>query len=206
MNAKNHIQDWLNVVSQRGHLEKQDIVFLMVQARHLIENCPNASKYETIGFYSDWIVHTKLDRPSKIRLAIFRNITNTLSKHWKSNSGALPPEISKIISLSNLRAELISIFQQNKLDTELFSNDENWKTIVGALTYFLQNKLLVFPIKNIGKLQTIIKEIINIKKPADFWVKNLSIIGIDDRPHWCLELGGEKDTTKIIGELLIKKD
>jgi|SRR3989344_6574582 len=206
IDAKSHIQDWLNIVVQRGRLEKQDIVFLMVQARHLIENRSDISKYKAIEFYSDWIVHTKLDRPSEIRLTIFRDITNALSKHWKSDSGALPGEVSKIIGLSNLKDELISIFQKNGLNAELYSNYKNWKTIVGALTYFLQNKPLVFPVENKGKFKTFIKEIINIEKPANFWIKNLSIIGIDDSPHWCLELGGEKDTTKIIGELFIKKN
>jgi len=205
MTARDHIKDWLDVVAQHGHLEKQDIVFLMVQARHLIENHPDISKYRTIEFYSDWIVHTKLDRPSSMRLAVFRDITNALSKHWQADSGSLPGAISKIIGLGNLRNELVSIFQENELNTELFINYENWKTIAGALTYFLQNKLLVFPLENKGKFKAFVKEIMTLQKPADFWIKNLSIVGINDRPHWCFELGGEKDTTKIVGELFIEK-
>src|SRR3989344_1730859 len=206
MTTKDHIKEWFSRVSERGgYIEKQDIIFLMVQARHLIENHPDISKYKTIEFYSDWIVHTKLDRPSDMRLAIFRDITNALSKYWKSDARALHGEISKIIGLNSLRKELASLFQENDLNMELFSNHENWKTIAGALTYFLQNKPLVFPLENKGKFKTSIKAIMTIEKPADFWIKNLSIIGINDRPHWCFELGGEKNTTKIVGELFIEK-
>lgn len=207
MTTNDHIQEWLNRISERGdYIEKQDIVFLMVQARHLIEVCPDISQYRTVEFYSDWIVHSKLDRPSEIRLIIFRDVTNTLSEHWKSDAGALPYKISKIIGFSVLKKELINLFQVNGLNIELFSNHENWKTIVGTLVYFLQNKPIVFPHDSKGKFLAPTREIIALEKPADFWIKNLSIVGINDRPHWCFELGGEKDTTKIVGELFIEKD
>jgi hypothetical protein len=45
------------------------------------------------------------------------------------------------------------------------------------------------------------EEMIAFKKPANFWIENLSIISIKDIPHWCVELGGDKQTTKIVGLL-----
>jgi hypothetical protein len=71
------------------------------------------------------------------------------------------------------------------------------------LTYYLRGKPIHFPNKEKiqkQRLIDLIEEIEKIDKPADFYIKNVSIIG-DDRPFWCIELGGEKDTTKIIGEL-----
>ncbi|MCC6323807.1 hypothetical protein IT400_03375 [Candidatus Nomurabacteria bacterium] len=206
MTAKDHIKEWLNIVSEKGgYIEKQDIVFLMVQARHLIENHQHISKYRTIEFYSNWIVHTHLDRPSEISLSIFRDITKTLSANWNPTSPDMVSQISKIIGLSNLRSELTLLFQENELPLELFNIYENWKNITTFLLYFLQNKPLIFPKNTKNKFNIFIEEIMNLKKPADFWIKNLSIIGINNRPHWCFELGGEKNTTKVVGELFIEK-
>ncbi|MCF7834125.1 MAG: hypothetical protein K9L98_02090 [Candidatus Pacebacteria bacterium] len=207
MTAKDHVKEWLDSISKRGgYIEKQEIIFLMVQARHLIENHPNISKYRTIEFYSNWVVHTQLDRPSEVSLSIFRDITKILSANWNPTDPEMGNQISKVIGLSTLRTELVSLFQENNLNVELFSIYENWKNIAVFLIYFLQNKPLVFPKTTKNKFKLLIEEIMNLKKPADFWIKNLSIIGIDNRPHWCFELGGEKNTTKIIGELFIEKD
>jgi hypothetical protein len=208
MTAKDHIKNWIERISKKG-MEREDIVFLMVQARHLVEDSPNRTKYKIIEFYCDWIVHTKLDRPTETRLIIFREITKIISANWNPTSPDIVNDISKVIALDSLKIELILLFQENDLPLELFNIHENWKYITGFLTYFLQNKLLIFPNQRKdtgGKFKTVINEILTYKKPADFWIKNISIRGMNGRPFWCIELGGEKDTTKLIGELFIKKD
>jgi len=209
MTTKDRIKNWLKRVSQPdGLMEREDIVFLMVQARHLIENHPDISKYKAIEFYSDWIVHTQLDRPSEIRLSVFRDITKSLSTHWTQSSGEVPLEVSRAIGLSNLRAELVALFEENQLPVEIFTIYDNWVNVVSFLTYFLANKPLNFPdekkIQHKGFKETI-KDILNMEKPANFWIKNLSIVG-DKEVFVCFEIGGDKNTTKFLMPLLIEKD
>lgn len=205
MTTQDRIKKWLERVSKNSYMEREDICFLMVQARHLIENSKR-NKYPTVEFYSDWMVHTKLDR-SEVSLLVLQNITKVISENWSRPDQNIVDEVSKVIGLSNLRSELVILFQENELPVELFSIYKNWEDIVGLLIYFLINKPLIFPeeekVRSKG-LKKIIREILNLEKPANFWIENLTMIAIKDVPHWCLELGGDKRTTKIIGLLTIE--
>jgi hypothetical protein len=188
-------------------MEKEDVVFLMVQVRHLIEGKHNISDYRVTELYCNWMVHTALFS-SDGGLLIIKELTNTLVKNWDIGNENLVQDMSNIFGLSNLRTELTKLFKEHSIPTILFDDYENWKNLVGFLIYYLRGKPIYFPSKeNIQKQRLIdlIEEIESIEKPADFYIKNVSIIG-DKSPFWCIELGGEKDTTKIVGELFIEKD
>ena len=71
------------------------------------------------------------------------------------------------------------------------------------------NKPVSFPQENPikkTKLRMIWEEMIAFKKPANFWIENLVIISVDDIPYWCVELGGDKRTTRIVGLLTLEKE
>lgn len=206
MTAKDHIENWLQRLSeQNGDMDREDICFLMVQARHLIENHPGKAKYRTVEFYSDWIVHTHLDRSERC-LSILRDITKVISENWGKTDKDIIEEVSRVIGLSNLRLELIELFKENSLPVDLFTIFDNWKGVASLLTYFLLDKPLIFPdeakIRHKG-LKKIIQETLDLKKPANFWIESISIIGTDS-PYWCLQLEGDK-RVKLTGLLVIEK-
>ncbi|HLD31253.1 MAG TPA: hypothetical protein VJB41_03640 [Patescibacteria group bacterium] len=209
MTTQDRIKNWLYRVSQPdGLMEREDMCFLMVQARHLLEESPKIEKYKVVEFYSDWMVHTKLDK-SEVSMSILRDITKVIVKNWNPTSNHMVNEVSKVIGLSELRTELIKLFNEYNLPVAIFEIEENWKNLVGFLTYFLADKSISFPkekpIKK-TKFRVIWEEMISFEKPANFWIENLAIIGINDVPHWCVELGGDKKTTKIVGLLTIEKE
>ena len=209
MTTQDRIKNWLDRVSQPdGLMEREDICFLMVQARHLLEESPQRKEYKVIEFYCDWMVHSKLDR-SEVSVLILRDITKVIAKNWNPTSNYTVNEVSKVIGLFKLRTELIKLFKEYNLPVTIFDIEENWKNLVGFLTYFLANKLVSFPQENPikkTKLRMIWEEMIAFDKPANFWIENLTIIGIDDIPHWCVELGGDKRTTRIVGLLTLEKE
>ena len=114
-----------------------------------------------------------------------------------------------MIRLFKLRTELIKLFKEYSLPTEIFEIEENWKNLAGFLTYFLLNKPVSFPkekpIKK-TKLRRIWEEMIAFEKPTNFWIESLSIISMNNVPHWCVELGGDKKTTRIVGLLTLEKE
>lgn len=206
MTTEDYIKDWIKRASERG-MEREDIVFLMVQVRHLIEGKHNISEYRTAELYCNWMVHTNIFS-SDGGLLIIRDLTKVLVENWTNTKETMAKEMSNVLGLSNLRTELIKLFNKHSIPTIIFSNYENWKSVASFLTYYLRGKPIHFSNKkDIEKQRLIdlIEEIENIKKPADFYIKNISIIG-KDGPFWCIELGGEKNTTRIMGELIIEKD
>lgn len=201
-----NIEDWIDRAIDKG-MEREDIVFLMVEIRHLVEGQPDISDYRVTELYCNWMVHTNLFL-SDGGLIIIRELTKTLAENWNKPNIDLVHEMSKTFGLSSLRTELIKLFNKHSIPTVIFSKYENWKNMVGFLTYYLRGKPINLPTEVSVKkqrLKELVGEIERIKKPADFYIKKVSIIG-KDSPFWCIELGGEKSVTRIIGELSIEKD
>ncbi len=209
MTTQDRIKNWIDRVSQPdGLMEREDMCFLMVQARHLLEESFKIEEYKVVEFYSDWMVHTKLDK-SEVSVSILRDITKVIAKNWNPTSGYTVNEVSKVIGLFKLRTELIKLFKEYSLPTAIFEIEENWRNLAGFLTYFLLNKPVSFPkekpIKK-TKLRRIWEEMIAFEKPTNFWIESLSIISMNNVPHWCVELGGDKKTTRIVGLLTLEKE
>jgi hypothetical protein len=201
-----NIKDWIDRAVESG-IEREDVVFLMVEIRHLMEGQSDISDYRVTELYCDWMVHTNL-YTSDGGLIIIKELTRTLVKNWSERNENLVHEMSQIFGLSSLRTELIKLFDKYSIPTVIFSENENWKNVVGFLTYYLRGKPINLPSQGSVKkqrLKKLIGEIERIKKPVDFYIKKVSIVG-KDSPFWCIELGGEKNTTKIVGELSIEKD
>lgn len=209
MASVENIKDWLDRAAKNG-MEREDAVFLMVEVRHLIEGKHDIANYRTTELYCDWTVHPNL-YTSYGGYIIIRELTKILAKNWSKSDEDMVREISNVLGLSSLRTELIKLFEMHSIPTTIFSEYENWKNVVGFLTFYLRGKPINFPskekIEKIEKkhLTDLIQEIESIKKPADFYIKKVSIVG-DKAPFWCIELGGEKNTTKIMGELVIERD
>jgi hypothetical protein len=115
-------------------------------------------------------------------------------------------EISNALSLSNLRTELIKLFNEHSIPTVIFSNNKNWKNLVGFLTYYLNGKSIHRLNKKTAekqRLKDLVEEINNIKTPENFYIKEILIVG-DTSPYWCIKLGGGKNVV-IAGKLLLEK-
>lgn len=144
-------------------MEKEDVVFLMVQVRHLIEGKHNISDYRVTELYCNWMVHTALFS-SDGDLLIIKELTNALVRGW-TKSEKLVQETSNVFGLSNLRTELTKLFYEHSIPTILFDDYENWKNLAGFLIYYLRGKPIHLPSKeNIKKqrLLDLIEEIENI--------------------------------------------
>lgn len=196
MTSQGHIEDWLRRTSERGYIEKQDVCFLMVHARHFIENSKN--EYRVADLYVDWLVHSKLDR-SYTGSVILQNITDILSRNWSSPSPNLALQVSETISLPRLQKELSSLFKEVGLSDEVF-NEDNWKHVRSALLGYLINKPLFFS----DRIKSKTKEKSDVGKIQEgIWIESLTISNVEDQAFWTLQLKGDKEL-KITGPLLVK--
>lgn len=197
--TQGRIREWLIKVTKRGgYVEQEDAVFLMVQARHLIEESGKQPLYRITNFYSDWIVHPKIDR-SDLCLEIIRDITEVLADNWEKTEKDITVEISKVIGLSKLKSNLINLFKEHNLPVDLFNVIENWQGLAGFIISFLINKPISFPLDRLNRrAREIREEIIAIKKPLNFWIESLTIINDNGTPYWCIQLDGDKKV-KIVG-------
>jgi hypothetical protein len=195
MNAQHRIKQWFHRVEEHeGRMEREDVCFLMVQARLLIESSVAPQRYRIVEFYADWTVHTVLDRSPACSMTL-RDITRLLAENWGPTTVDITSEVSKIIGFPQLRAGLIALFQENDLPVVLFEFSENWKGFVGSLLWLLEGKPIRFPEKPTRAAKVIREETIAIERPRDMVVEGLEIVNYEAKPHWLLHLSGEKAVT-----------
>lgn len=205
MKANTRIKEWFHKHKQSGSLiNLEDVCFLMVQVRHLIEKAGSPPKYRIASFYADWIVHSTLDR-STYCYEVLRDITHELVKNLNPTRPDFTREISSIIGLPQLRSELKNLFIENGLPIVLFDYLENWKFFVCLLLGLLDGTPISFPKTSTGKSKNIKEEILAIQRPYNITVKALAIINREGVYHWIIAVYGDKKLN-IMGQIEIAED
>ena len=190
MRARDRIDSWFQRLNATASMAREDVCFLMVQSRHLIEVSGDAAAYRTVSFYADWVVHSALDR-SPVCLEVLRDITAVIAANFNP-TGNVTAEVSSVIGLPRLRAELTRLFQGNDLPIVIFRFRENWKGFVAALLWFIEGQPIGFPEPLRGKAKEIHAEMLALPRPRDFYVETLAVVTHNNAYHWLLQLGGEK--------------
>ena len=192
MNAHYRVEEWFHRLEQtRGRMTREDVCFLMVQVRHLIEAASTPERYRLAAFYADWTVHSALDR-SPVCFDILRDITIVLAENFSPTRPDITREISRIIGFPQLRSELMNIFRDNELPIMLFDYRENWNSFVMFLLWFLAGQPISFPENPTGRAKKIRDEILALQRPNNILVKALAVVNHEGSYHWILAVSGDK--------------
>ena len=173
-------------------MQREDVCFVMVQARHLIE-------YRTTAFYATWIVHTALNR-SEVCFEALRDVTKLIAANMNPTSANLNVQISQVIGLPRLRGEMIALFKAHGLPTVLFDYYENWKAFSMFLIWHIEGQPVGFPAKPSGTALAILKEM----EAHAFRVESLAVHEVEGKYQLLLGVGGQKQIT-ISREDIVKE-
>ena len=198
--AVSRIQRWFERLEQGdGQMAREDICFLMVQARHLVEASADPNAYHVLDFYADWIVHTKLDR-SPLGLEMLRDITRELAENFTTTNKDVALEVSRVIGFRVLRSQLVAVFHANGLPVVAFEYLPNWKGFVGFLLGFLEGQPIEFPGKRDRRADAIYRQAVEAGASCGIVVEGLEIVGIDGEAHWVVHVGGNK-SVRMVGRI-----
>jgi len=197
MNARYRIEEWFHRLEQSdGRMNREDICFLMMQTRHLIETTDAPKRYYVASFYADWIVHSTLDR-SIVCFEVLRDITRVLAENFNPTRTDITREISRTIGFPQLRSELINLFRDNGLPTIVFDYYENWHDFVAFLLWFLNGQLIGFPKNPKGQAKKIRDEMLAFQRPHNIAVEALAIVNHEGVYYWQLRVSGNKEFTMM---------
>ncbi len=200
MNARYRIEHWFERLRQPGEkMKREDVCFLMVQTRHLIEASGTPDRYRLAAFYADWTVHTALDR-SPVCFEILRDITRVIAQNWGPTSPDLTSQVSGVIGLPRLRAELMTLFRENDLPVTVFEYYENWKGFGMFLLWHLAGQPIGWPADPKGRVKAIREEMLALPRPHNISAETLAIVDHEGKYHWMLQVCGDKTFT-IVGGL-----
>ena len=111
----------------------------MSLCRQLLESNSRVKQFPTLKFYCDWSLHSKIER-SPFRIEILDKISEEINSSVTKDFHAI---ITKIISVQNLREELIQLFDQYSLPVILFKINENWKNFLDVFVGLLIEKPII---------------------------------------------------------------
>lgn len=200
IDARHRISQWFDQLAQTDQcMKRQDVCFLMVQTRHLIEAAGKPSDSRIVAFYADWVVHTSLDR-STVCFETLKNLTSELAKNFKPTSPTLTSQISSVIGFPRLRAELTQLFACSGLPTVVFDSFTNWQGFLSFLLWLISGQPVQFPKDAKGSAKKLRDEILATNRPHDILVESIAVEYFDDAYHWKLRVSGQKGIT-IIGRI-----
>jgi hypothetical protein len=200
MNARDRIALWFQKFEQpAAQLTREDVTFLVIQARQLIETSGVRERYRLISFYADWTVHTALDR-SQVCFEVLRDITRVIADNFTYTSPDMTQQISRVIGLPQLRVELVSLFRENGLSVALFEYYQNWRGFLSHLLWSLEGKRIAFPSDPGSHAKRIRDEMLGIQRPHNITVEALAVVNVQGTYNWVLDISGDKEI-KMVGAI-----
>ncbi len=120
---------------------ESNAVHLMVLIRTILERDNAKNKYTTLNLYCNWTVHTELEG-SRVGYRMLSDITRILSSQ---NHQAVDDHVSHVLSLGQLRQDLIQVLTAEKVPVLLLNSVLGWEKVAGQIFKAIINKRLLWP-------------------------------------------------------------
>ena len=121
----------LNAEFEQDITTERQVVYLLVEARKLLENGQRLKRFPALSLCMDWAVHPALDR--KPALAILSHFDVYEAEFRKSGVTMkefdLKP-LNEFLALSSFRAEFIASLAEQGVDTTALESDEYWRCFI----------------------------------------------------------------------------
>ena len=172
-----HVKNIANLLSNTNW-SKNDILRIMTDLRHIIEEKGFQSKYPYLNLYANWTLHPKISG-SITAFRILELLTDAMISHNSdpTNGTWLNDAMIEGLSLHKLKKDIEDLCDAFGINRRILSQRENWKKFIQFLvTYELQRKPVQFPQKMEGMTKEIFDSIqIKASKVSS---KNNAILGV----------------------------
>ena len=122
---KNEIIQKLGVVLSKSIESEEQVVYILVQMRKLIDHSQNKSKYLVLIFYCDWALHIKLDRTTACQM--LEKFDEALGAQNDDKTYRVAVEmLGPIISFETFRDEFINFLLEQSLPTQIAGKMQPW--------------------------------------------------------------------------------
>lgn len=102
---------------------EEDLLFLLVKMRKLLERKKLEEDFPVLLFYCDWSVHATMDRQRAKQM--LQLVDELIDRHRNGNTDALR-ETALLLSLAGLRVEIAKFCKKFDLPLYLISDEDAW--------------------------------------------------------------------------------
>jgi hypothetical protein len=129
----------LQTIDREGAFHKDTVISLVTLIRQHLEANQLRSQYKVTVFYCDWCLHAMLDR-SPVLVEFFQQIDDAIVD---GKEALLNDRINDIISLKQLRNEILQILAPTGTASYLFSSYAGWKAFIRVFLNLLIEKPII---------------------------------------------------------------
>lgn len=120
---------------------KSEAIF--TKTRLLLEKGNLAQTYPTLKLYCDWCQHVELSR-NPVGWSVLTKVDKVLVDLGGDTGANIIQAINIAMSVPSLRAELITLFKANHIETFMFDSRENWMNLLRHLFDYLAQRPIAF--------------------------------------------------------------
>jgi hypothetical protein len=124
-----------------------DFTEVMRLSRLSIETENLSGSYPHLALFCDWLLHAEIDRHGLV-LNLIEQIHSAAANYDKTGNIG---EVSRLLNLAALRAEMLVIFSSHQIRTDLLDSYANWNVFIGTILNDLCERPLRLPKKPHGK-------------------------------------------------------
>jgi len=208
---RNDLQRVMKNARDRQGISQEEILYIFVKTRQVLERQNMKEKYQTLNLYCNWMLHTELSESSRGLQALVEisQALRTIYPISLSGQKNANDRVCEILSLKELRHEMIQVFLQIKVDKFLLDKYVFWNGFVQSFLREIREKRIAFPPSyNIKQKRG--KKLDQLKqkmKNNEIILENLwlSSDGQGEQVHWNVSVLGSDDNV-FRGPLMFTED
>jgi hypothetical protein len=120
--------------------EERQVVYILVEARKLLEQQGTLENFRGLKLCSDWAVHPKLRGPDAQQiLAFFNAYEAEYAKSGVTIAEFQPKPLKDFLSLTSFREEMMASLQPHGVEVDRIASDGFWKPFVQCYMSVIQD-------------------------------------------------------------------
>ena len=112
-------------------MEAHGIHKILVDVRKILEATNLKKTYPTVALYCNWLLHQELS--FKVHWPILERASKAIEKCCDDDTGQIVKELSNCFNINEFRNEIVDLFVFFKIDTSIFTIEENWRPFFSCL-------------------------------------------------------------------------
>jgi hypothetical protein len=131
--------------------EECQVMYLMAEIRKVLEHDNSSDKYPALRFYSNWCVHTRLDRPNKFMRRAAAEIESEIQACIEAKQEVLAGQnLTHFLSMQELRKALGDFLTDNNIPQKI-TEEKNWKHFKSLLVEIISEQPIEAPSERIAE-------------------------------------------------------
>lgn len=129
------------IVKEHLSMNREEVVYLIVQIRKLIESNNTANSYKTAWFFCNWALHPLKEHGHDDLKELFdklylecKNEINGIIDNTKTNN------IFSFLEFKLLKNDIVRLFKESCINTNIITDNKIWKSFILNLAYELEGQ------------------------------------------------------------------